>query len=54
MTGSFFEMHEDDGTFNLCRRELDIDELSVSLPRRSLQYMEMFDQLPDIPLPNGA
>ncbi len=51
---SFFEMHEDDGTFNLCRRELDIDELSVSLPRRSRQYLEMFDQLPDIAPPERA
>lgn len=51
---SFFEMHEDDGTFNLCRRELDIDELSVSLPRRSRQYIDAFADLPEISPPEAS
>ncbi|MBB4402923.1 MULTISPECIES: DUF2971 domain-containing protein [Rhizobium/Agrobacterium group] len=50
---SFFEMHVDDGTFNLRRRELDIDELKVSLPRRSRQYIDAFDDLPDIAPPEA-
>ncbi|NEK38217.1 DUF2971 domain-containing protein [Rhizobium leguminosarum] len=49
---SFYEMHEDTETFNLCRRDLDIEELFVSLPRRARRYIEMFDQLPDIPPPD--
>ncbi|TCU34709.1 DUF2971 domain-containing protein [Rhizobium azibense] len=51
---SFYEMHEDQGTFDLRRREVDIDELSASLPRRSRQYIDAFSDLSDIPSPGGT
>lgn len=51
---SFYEMHEDQGTFDLRRREVDIDELSASLPRRSREYIDAFAELPDLPSPGGS
>ncbi|MGY5790229.1 DUF2971 domain-containing protein len=48
---AFYEMHEDEGTFDLKRRALNLDELAVSLPRRARQYLEVFDQIPDIEPP---
>jgi len=50
----FYEMHEDESTFNLLRRPLDVDELAVNLPRRARQYIELFDQMPEIEPINGG
>ncbi len=50
----FYEMHEDEGTFNLLRRPLDVDELAANLPRRARQYVEMFDQLSELEPANGG
>jgi len=38
----FNEMHEVPGTFQLRKRRLDVDELGVSLPRRSRDALEAF------------
>ncbi|MCO6388539.1 DUF2971 domain-containing protein [Aliihoeflea sp. 40Bstr573] len=46
----FSEMHEVSGTFLLRKRRLDVDELGMSLPRRSRDALEAFENL-DIPLP---
>ncbi len=47
----FNEMHECPGTFQLRKRRLDVDELGVSLPRRSRDALEAFENLDDIPPP---
>ncbi|MFC0804736.1 DUF2971 domain-containing protein [Ensifer sp. P24N7] len=51
---AFYEMHEDEGTFDLKRRVLDVAELGVSLPRRARHYLEVFDEIPDIEPPPPA
>ena len=50
----FYEMHEDEGTFDLLRRPLDVDELAVNLPRRARHYIEMFDQIAEIEPVDGG
>lgn len=47
----FHEMHEVSGTFQLRKRRLDVDELGVSLPRRSRDALEAFKDLDDISPP---
>lgn len=47
----FYEMHEVPGTFELRKFALDLDELAVSLPRRSRDIMEAFESLDDLPPP---
>lgn len=47
----FDEMHEVPGTFQLRKRRLDVDELGRSLPRRSRDALESFENLDDIPPP---
>jgi len=49
----FYEMHEVRGTFDLRRCELDLDELSVSYPRRALSIFEGFEVLPESDEPKG-
>jgi len=48
----FYEMNEVRGTFDLRRSELDVDELSVTYPRRALSIFEEFDTLPEGDEPN--
>ncbi|MEW9585098.1 DUF2971 domain-containing protein [Paraburkholderia sp. DGU8] len=43
----FYEMNEVRGTFELRRSNLDVGELSVAYPRRSLSIFEEFDMLPE-------
>jgi hypothetical protein len=43
----FYEIRERHGRFLLGRYALDIDELSVSLPRRALDVYDHFEEIPD-------
>lgn len=47
----FYEMREVPGTFELQKNAHDIDELAASLPRRSRDALEAFDDLGDLPQP---
>jgi hypothetical protein len=49
----FYEMNEVRGTFELRRSELDVDELSVTYPRRALSIFEGFDVLLEDDETNG-
>lgn len=50
----FNEMHEVPGTFQLRKHRLDVNELGVSLPRRSRDALEAFENLDAIPPPPEA
>lgn len=47
----FYEMHEVAGTFELRKRRVDTGELCASLPRRSRDVFDAFENLDDLPMP---
>ena len=50
----FYEMREQHGTFRLLKRRLDFGELGASLPRRSRDVFDAFENLDIEEPPHGG